>query len=190
MQKFEDRPAGEGDAEHHRHVGEAEPAVDLHLHAGEEPGGGDPAGLFRKPFPAGVEEQHGERGAGEHGVQARPGFADTEERVAGAHQPVDEHRLVEAVVAVEVRHDPLVPVHHLDGRLRETRLVAVDERQRGGARKQQQQREQEDRRQRPAPEHFDHEALRSPGRARRRAVSAAISAPSAPSVAPPAMSDG
>ena len=125
----------ENDEEDERHIRDGEARMNEDLQ-GREPAGSSQKREFAvEPHPARKEEEEdGDEPGGLHRVHAGPEFVDAKDLKVGAHPPVGEGRLVEAILVVEVGHDPLAAVDHLDGGMGEAWFVAVDKGQRPNAR--------------------------------------------------------
>lgn len=119
---------GEHDEEDERHVGDGESRVNEDLQGGEPGGSGEEGELAVEAQSLREEEEEdGDEQGGLHGVHAGSDLVDAENFEVGAHPPVGEGRLVEAILVVEVGDNPFVAVDHLHGGVGEARLVAVNE---------------------------------------------------------------
>ena len=152
MEQLEGGVLGERGHGDHRHIGDGAAAVHQHLETGQQAERGEESRAERKPAPAHFQDNPEQQDRGEDGRQSCGKFIAAEDSVNRPHHPVDQDRLVEAVVVIEVRHHPFVALHHLAGGLGEAWLVAIDQWNQVVAGKQDEQRRdrQEEERQRPS----------------------------------------
>ena len=97
-----------------------------------------------KTRPPGQNHHRGQR-RGERAGQTRRERVLAKEMITGDLAPVSERRLVEAVAIIEIRHHIIAPLDHLARGLGETWFIAIDQRQRPGAREVKKQTPAEER---------------------------------------------
>src|SRR4051794_38768288 len=103
--------------------------MDECLQAKREHDGGPPADGLVRHSPPPCEEQRRNKCSSYRGWKTRGKIVLAEDAITRSLKPIGERRFVEAILIIEIGNDVIVALNHFPRGLRETRFVAIDQRQ-------------------------------------------------------------